>query len=274
MYHLSAIYIYPVKSLGGIPLREATAEIRGLAHDRRWMLTDENGVFLTQRELPEMALLQPSIENGHLVIRHRNKPMEPLTISLAPASYGEALTVSVWDDTCVAVHVSDVADAWFQEALNAPCCLVYMPDNSIRAIDPDYAQPGDFVSFADGYPFLIIGESSMAYLNEKLEIPLSIRQFRPNFVFSGNAPHEEDEWKNFSIGSVRFRGTKPCGRCQIPTIDQETSIQGKEPSATLAKYRRFGHKINFGMNVCLDGAPGVVRVGEELVVLEKMEGIL
>lgn len=268
MRNLTAIYIYPVKSLGGISLKEATAEMRGLAYDRRWMLTDADGIFLTQRELPEMALLQPSIENDHLVIRHRNKPMSPLSISLDPANYGEALMVSVWDDTCGAVHVSADADAWFQEALNSPCRLVYMPDNSIRPIDPDYAQPGDLVSFADGYPFLIIGESAMAYLNDKLETPLSIRRFRPNFVFSGNTPHEEDEWKDFSIGSVRFRGTKPCGRCQIPTIDQETSIQGKEPSATLAKYRRFGHKINFGMNVCLNGAPGIVRVGEEVVVEE------
>ncbi len=267
--NLIAIYLYPVKSLGGILLMEATAEKRGLVYDRRWMLTDADGVFLSQRELPEMALLQPSIENGHLVIRHRGKPLEPLPIPLDPTSYGEPLTVTVWDDTCAAVHVSEAADDWFCEALNSPCHLVYMPDDSVRPIDPDYAQPDDLVSFADGYPFLIIGEASMAYLNSQLEPPLSIRRFRPNFVFSGNVPHEEDEWKSFSIGSVRFRGTKPCGRCQIPTIDPETSIQGKEPSATLAKYRRFGHKINFGMNVCLGGAPGIVRVGEEVVVEEE-----
>lgn len=268
MMKITAIYLYPVKSLAGILLQEATAEKRGLEHDRRWMLVDAEGKFISQRELPEMTLLQPSIENGHLAIRHREKPMEPLFIPLDPASYGKARTVTVWDDTCAAVHVSEEADAWFREALNTPCHLVYMPDTSVRPVSPDYALPGDMVSFADGYPFLIIGEPSMAFLNSKLETPLSIRRFRPNFVFSGNAPHEEDEWKNFTIGSVRFRGTKPCGRCQIPTIDQETSIQGKEPSATLAKYRRFGNKINFGMNVCLNGAPGIVRVGEEVVVEE------
>jgi len=268
MMNLTAIYTYPVKSLAGISLQEATAEKRGLEYDRRWMLTDAGGMFLTQRELPEMALLQPAIENGHLVIRHRNKPQPPLAISLDPTDYGEPLTVAVWNDSCVAVHVSDAADAWFHEALNSPCRLVYMPDNSIRPIDPDYAQPGDMVSFADGYPFLILGESSMAYLNDKLETPLSIRRFRPNFVFSGASPHEEDTWKRFSIGKVSFRGTKPCGRCQIPTIDPETSIQGKEPSATLAKYRRVGHKINFGLNLCLNGAVGIVRVGEEVVVEE------
>lgn len=266
---LTAINLYPVKSLAGISLKEATAEKRGLEYDRRWMLTDAGGMFLSQRELPEMALLQPSIENGHLLIRHLGKPLVPLSIPLDPASYGEPRRVTIWDDTCAAVHVSEDADAWFCEALNATCHLVYMPDNSVRPISPEYALPGDMVSFADGYPFLIIGEPSMAFLNSKLETPLSIRRFRPNFVFSGNAAHEEDEWKSFSIGSVRFRGTKPCARCQIPTIDPETSIQGKEPSATLAKYRRFGHKINFGMNVCLDGAPGVVRVGEEVVVHEK-----
>ncbi len=265
---LTAIYIYPIKSLAGISLQEATAETRGLEYDRRWMLTDAAGMFLTQREFPEMALLQPAIEKGHLVIQHRSKPLEPLSIPLDPASYGEPRTVTIWDDTCAALHVSEAADAWFRGALNAPCHLVYMPDNSVRPVSPDYALPGDMVSFADGYPFLIIGEPSMANLNSKLEKPLSIRRFRPNFVFSGNTPHEEDEWKSFSIGSVRFRGTKPCGRCQIPTIDQETAIQGKEPSATLAKYRRFGNKINFGMNVCLNGAPGVVRVGEEVVVEE------
>ena len=271
---ITAIYIYPVKSLGGISLLEANVEKRGLQYDRRWMLTDADGVFLTQRELPEMALLQPSIENGYLVIRHRSKPIEPLNVSLDPASYGEARPVTIWDDTCTAVHVSDVADAWFHEALNSPCRLVYMPDNSVRPVSPDYAVPGDMVSFADGYPFLILGEPSMAFLNSKLEVQLSIRRFRPNFVFSGNAPHEEDNWKRFTIGSVRFRGTKPCGRCQIPTIDPETAVQGKEPSATLAKYRRFDHKINFGMNVCLDGAPGIVRVGEEVVVEEKMGEVI
>ncbi|NUO02486.1 MAG: MOSC domain-containing protein [Saprospiraceae bacterium] len=265
---LTALYLYPVKSMGGISLQEATAEKRGLQYDRRWMLTDREGMFLSQRELPEMALLQPAIENGHLIIRHQSKPLEPLHIPLDPVGYGAPCTVRVWEDTCAAVHVGEHADAWFGKALNAPCHLVYMPDSSIRPVSPDYALPGDMVSFADGYPFLIIGEPSMAYLNSKLETPLSIRRFRPNFVFSGNVPHEEDEWKSFSIGSVRFRGTKPCGRCQIPAIDQETLIQGKEPTATLAKYRRFGHAINFGMNVCLNGAPGIVRVGEEVVVEE------
>jgi len=270
MMKITAIYLYPVKSLGGISLQEATAEKRGLEYDRRWMLTDESGVFLSQRELPEMALLQPAIENGHLVIRHRGKPLEPLSIPLDPASYGEPRTVTIWDDNCAAVHVSEDADTWFREALNSPCHLVYMPDNSVRPVNPDYALPGDMVSFADGYPFLVLGESSMAFLNDKLETPLSIGRFRPNFVFSGASPHEEDTWKRFSIGQVQFRGTKPCGRCQIPTIDQETLIQSKEPTATLAKYRRYGYKIIFGMNVCLDGSPGVVRVGEEVVVYEKM----
>lgn len=268
---LTAIYIYPVKSLAGIALQEAMAGLRGLEHDRRWMLTDMEGVFLTQREFPEMALLQPSLENDQLVIRHRTKPLEPLSISLREADYGEERTVTVWDSVCEALHVSEDADQWFSESLGAPCQLVYMHEDSVRPTDPDYGKAEDMVSFADGYPFLIIGEAAMNQLNSKLEEPLSIVRFRPNFVFSGGAPHEEDDWKNFSIGAVQFRGVKRCGRCQIPTIDPETGIFGKEPLPALTTYRRFERKLLFGMNVCLDSSPSMVRVGDLLIVKEKNE---
>ncbi len=266
---ITAINIYPVKSLGGISLAEALAESRGLAYDRRWMLTDREGVFLSQRELPEMARLHPALDNDHLIIRHAAEAVEPLMVPLNPSSYGAYRKVTVWDSVCDAVHVSEEADSWFRKVLRAECQLVYMPDDSMRRPDPMYAKPDDIVSFADGFPFLIVGESSLEFLNNKLETPVSMNRFRPNFVFSGGLPYEEDRWRHFTIGAVHFRGVKTCGRCQIITIDQETLAQGKEPLATLAKYRNFANKVKFGMNLCLESAPGIIRVGEELLVLEQ-----
>ncbi|MCB0632215.1 MAG: MOSC N-terminal beta barrel domain-containing protein [Saprospiraceae bacterium] len=247
--YLSQIFIYPIKSLAGISLESTELTARGPKWDRRWMLVDENGRFLSQRELGQMALLQVQLADDHLRVEDRRGGRPDLKIPLASTA-GSEIPVTIWNDRCTAVTVSVDADRWFSEALGHSCRLVYMPEDSFRPVDPAYAAGPEFVSFADGYPYLILGEATLKHLNERLETPIEMLRFRPNLVFSGGHAFEEDEWQHFKVGQVRFRGTKPCARCQIPTIDPQTGIGAKEPTRTLATFRRKGNNIYFGMNAC------------------------
>jgi uncharacterized protein YcbX len=264
MLQLSEIWIYPVKSLGGIQLQESKVTDRGLELDRRWLLVDDNGRFLSQREHPELALFKPEIVGEFLRITHRTH-LEFIDIPLRPAfSDGVAkIKVTVWDDSIDAFEVSQTATDWFTKQLGISVRLVYMPQESERKLDPDYAITGTEInSFSDGYPFLIIGQSSLDDLNERLEVKIPMNRFRPNFVFTNGDPFEEDTWREFSIGNVSFIGVKPCDRCVMTTVDQEKGIvSGKDPLKTLAKYRNFGNKVLFGQNVIGLGL-GSVMIGD------------
>lgn len=245
---LTEIWIYPIKSLGGIRLTKAPVFEKGLAYDRRWMLVDEEGVFLTQRVYPEMALLKLTMDNEQLTIVHSLNKKSHI-ISLHPRTRNEQKEVTIWDDTVKAFEVSTETSLWFSEILSMTCKLVFFPEENVRTVDPQYALNDENVSLADGYPFLIIGEASLADLNSKMESPLPMNRFRPNFVFSGGQPFEEDHWKEFTIGSNRFLGVKPCSRCVLTTVDQETAVKGTEPLRTLATYRKWNNKIFFGQNL-------------------------
>lgn len=249
---LSQIWIYPIKSLGGIRLTQAKVLEKGLELDRRWMLVDENGVFMTQRDNPTMALFKLKIEKEELKITYSpNSAFH--SISLHPNVLEKNERVVIWDDTVTACEVSKETSAWFSTILNLKCRLVYFPEENSRAVDPIYKVNDEHVSLADGYPFLIIGQESLNFLNSKLTQAIPINRFRPNFVFTGGEPNEEDTWRSFTIGSNRFAGVKPCARCAIPTINQETAEKGIEPTRTLATYRKKENKILFGQNlVALD----------------------
>jgi uncharacterized protein YcbX len=245
---LSEIWIYPIKSLGGIRLAQAKVLEKGLEYDRRWMLVDENGVFMTQRDNPTMALFKLKIENRELKIVHSQQSTGH-SISLHPPNFENQERVTIWDDTVTACEVSKESSAWFSTLLNLKCRLVYFPEENSRAVDPVYKVNDEHVSLADGYPFLIIGQGSLNFLNSKLSQAIPMNRFRPNFVFTGGKPNEEDTWRNFTIGGNRFVGVKTCARCAIPTINQETSEKGIEPTRTLATYRRNENKILFGQNL-------------------------
>lgn len=263
MLTLTDIYVYPIKSLGGIRLTEAEVEMRGLKYDRRWLLVDENGRFLTQRTFAGMALLEVSLLEEGLSIRHRSRPeVAPLLVPYE-GNQNNLIPVSIWDDICPAQLVSPAADAWFSAVLGRPVRLVRMPATTRRPVDPDIVPAGAVVSFADAYPFLVIGQAALDHLNGQLAEPVPMNRFRPNFVFSGGEPHAEDRWTNFWIGSVPFRGVKPCARCVVTTINQATATAGNEPLRTLARYRTWNKKVFFGMNV-LGMAAGTVRVGDEV----------
>ncbi|PWV46516.1 MOSC domain-containing protein [Chitinophaga sp. S165] len=259
MLTVSALYIYPVKSLGGFSLPAATLTDRGFKYDRRWMLIDENDRFISQREVAVMAFLNATIGEEHLLVTDKRTgdlimiPYEPLT--------SETITVSVWDDTCVAQRVSDEADTWFSQHLGMPCRLVYMPDSTQRTVDANYAHNQEITSFSDGYPLLIIGQASLDDLNSRLTSPLPMNRFRPNIVFTGGLPFQEDDMKQFNIGDIQFSGVKPCARCVITTIDQETGVKAKEPLKTLSTYRAKNQKIYFGQNLLFNGS-GTISVGD------------
>lgn len=265
---ITALYIYPIKSLAGIEVPKAKVESRGFQHDRRFMLVDENNQFITQRNHAKMALLQPELTATEIIVRHKAEDINPLKISLDEPNTSPEM-VTIWDDTCPAKPVSSKADEWFSTVLGMKCRLMYMHDESIRQADQRYAiKETDKVSFADGYPYLMISEESLAQLNEKLDEPIDMRRFRPSIVFKGGKPHEEDEIRKVFCNGIEMYGVKPCARCVMTTVNPDTSEKGKEPLKTLSIYRQIGSKILFGENFIATSG-GELKVGYLLKVLER-----
>ena len=261
MLTLTEINIYPIKSLGGISLQSAEVEERGLKYDRRWVLVDETNTFFTQRDFPEMALIKASVLEDGLKLQHKDKLTETLLIPFN-FDHSKKDKVVIWDDTVIGEFYNSLIDNWFSELLGIKCHLVKMPESTKRVVDEFYAK-NKIVSFADGYPFMIIGQSSLDDLNSRMEKPLPMNRFRTNFVFTGGKPFEEDNWKKFKIGDVIFEAVKPCARCVITTTDQETAERFKEPLLTLSKFRNFNNKVLFGMNLVCDSM-GQIRVGDKI----------
>lgn len=254
---LASIQVYPVKSLGGFAVPQVRLTDRGLEHDRRWMLLDPDGRFVSQRECPIMACLHCSPqENGFRVtdLRSGNSIDVPWQLSV-----GEPIQATVWDDAVELMQGAEHMHTWFREVLQRPVRLAYMPESTIRLTDPRYANVP--VALNDGYPSLIISQTSLDDLNAKLRTPVPMDRFRPNFVISGGVPFQEDHWKSVTIGEVRFSIVKPCARCVIITTDQRTGSRAQEPMRTLANYRAVGNKVAFGMNATYIGQ-GSVQVGD------------
>jgi len=267
---LSGIFIYPVKSLGGISLPAAELTPRGLRHDRRWLIVDDRNRFLTQREHAEMALLAVEPAYNGFLLRHRQRPdLLPLYIPFE-ATPEKTLFVTIWDDMVFAWRGTPEADAWLSDALGRACKLVYMSDMVRREVEPDKPElnpAGALVSFADGYPYLLASEESLAKLNNQLAEPVPMDRFRPNLVVRGLPEADgERQWADFQIAGQAFRSVRECGRCVVTTIDQATAQKhrGSEPLRTLATYRQQGKKIMFGQNVT-GPADGRVQVGDEVV---------
>lgn len=264
--YLRNIYIYPVKSLGGIALTQTEVEQTGLQHDRRWMLVDQQGNFLSQRTFAQMAMLQVSLAKDGLVITHKKESLQPLNIPF-DITAGEELTVQIWDDVCKAMEVNKMANDWFSAALQLKAKLVYMPTTTHRLVDINYAGNNEVVSFADAYPIMMIGQSSLDDLNNRLTQPVLMNRFRPNLVFNGGTAFCEDAFASFNIGEVAFRAVKPCSRCVLTTINQESGEKGNEPLKTLSTFRKVNNKILFGQNLLHLNA-GTIKVGDELTVTQ------
>jgi uncharacterized protein YcbX len=265
---LSELNIYPIKSLAGISLQSAQVEDRGLQFDRRWMLVDAKRQFITQREAPRMAAVKIEVDKDSLSASvNGNK----ISIPATPET-GNIANVKIWSSSVKGEFYPDEINRWFSDAIGASCRLVVMPETTKRKVNPFYAvrKFRDTVSFADGYPFLLIGEASLADLNSRLEEPVPMNRFRPNFVVSGSEPFAEDDWRRIRIGSTEFYVVKPCARCVITTIDQARGEKtGKEPLKTLSGYRNRNGNALFGQNLIADKPGGTVHIGDAVEVLER-----
>ncbi len=259
---LTGLYRYPVKSLRGEALKRMEVGPRGPVMDRHWMVVNEKGRFLTQRELPRMVLVKPRITDRGLALEAPGMP--PLEV--APEG-DELLEVQVWNDRLAARVMNPEADRWLSDFLGLPCRLVYLPEETKRQVDLEYAKPGDQTGFSDGFPFLLISQPSLDDLNRRMGRALPMERFRPNLVVEGCEPYAEDRWKRIRIGEIEFRVVKPCSRCVIPSVNPETGKrEGNEPLKTLMSYRKEGNKVFFGQNLIHDGT-GVLEVGMPVEVL-------
>ena len=268
--HLAGLFIYPVKSLRGFAAPAADLDALGFVGDRRFLVVDESGQFLTQRTLPRMALIETALTARDLVLRapHGGACAVPLRAT-APA---EILSVRIWKSEGLLAEDCGVEVAvWLSDFLRTPCRLVRIGEKFTRPIvKPGKSRPGDILNFADGYPFMILSEASLADLNARLAAPLPLNRFRPSFVVSGCAAFAEDTWTRLQVGAVTFRTAGPCARCPITTTDQLTAERGKEPLRTLATYRRDPEDptdVNFGQNLIHETKSGTLRVGDKIVLL-------
>ncbi|MFJ6084571.1 MOSC domain-containing protein [Streptomyces sp. NPDC092369] len=269
---LQSIHIHPVKAFRGLAPRQADVEPWGLAGDRRWVLIDAGGKVVTQRQQPRLALAAAELVPGGGV-RMSAPGMEPLTVSV-PRPVG-TVPVEIFRDKVEGVLAEDkAAHAWCSAYLDVDVRLVHMDDPAVRRpVDPEYARPGETVSFADGYPLLATTIASLDALNSLVaqgdhsaEGPLPMNRFRPNVVLSGTAAWAEDDWTRIDIGEVPFRVAKTCGRCVVTTTDQRTADRGREPLHTLGRHRRIGGKLVFGQNL-VPLARGTIRVGDPVTIV-------
>jgi uncharacterized protein YcbX len=267
---LTALRRYPVKSLRGDDLGEATVEPWGLSGDRRWMVVDGDGLVITARECNRMLLLHPTPTDEGLVIR---APDLADLVVLRPNAVDQR-PVELWASRLSAARAAPEADAWLSAAMRRTVHLVYLDDPTRRPTSPEFSNVEDRVSFADGFPLLLTSESSLAALNHEVvtrsegaHAALSMVRFRPNVVVSGAPAWAEDDWRRIRIGAAEFRAVKGCARCVLTTIDPDTAVRAKEPIASLARLRRWDGKTWFGVNLIPD-TPGVtIRVGDPVEIL-------
>ncbi|GMQ88108.1 MAG: MOSC domain-containing protein [Gammaproteobacteria bacterium] len=263
---VTEINIYPIKSTRRIGLTESEVLPRGLPWDRRWMLVDDEGKFMTARQHPILAVVETCFAGNVMQVNVADRPT--LQLSLQPPA-GETMAVTVWKDQCDALLAGEEADAWFSEYLGVSCRLVQMTDELVRGVNPNFGRPGDEVSFADGFPLLLLSEASLHDLNSRLDEAVSMRRFRPNLVVDGEQPYAEDNWQRLRVGEVEFAGVKNCSRCVFTTIDPDTGVKhpGKEPLRTLSSYRRRPEGgVYFGQNL-IPRSGGIIRVGDAVEIL-------
>ncbi len=256
---ISELNIYPVKSLAQISLQHSLLDRFGLHMDRRWMLVDEKGMMLTQRQLPRMCLIKTQLHDNQLQLSADG--MDALIIQQNAHSIRQ---VQVWNDKCQAQDCGNAAAEWLSFFLNKECRLVYFADDEIRQVDTQYARSGDTTAFSDGFPLLLISQASLDDLNQRLEVPVSMARFRPNIVVSGCSAFAEDAWKEMKINQINFRIVKPCSRCVIPSIDLKTAQKQSIVTQTLSQYRMRDNKIFFGQNVIADNT-GELSIGMEVI---------
>lgn len=269
MYSLSELYRYPVKSTACEPLDSVRLDALGLEGDRRWMVVEaSNGRFLTQRLLPQMGRIEARWQDGFNALRLRAPGMDDLFVPV-PESDDNLRGVLIWRDMLQVPDAGAEAAQWLSTFLGREVRLVQMPEQRARQVDTAYAEPGEHVHFADGFPLLLIGQGSLDDLSAKVGRPLEMLRFRPNLVVAGAEPFAEDGWKRIRIGDVTFKVAKPCSRCILTTIDPHTGERdaAREPLATLLGYRNVNGEAMFGQNLLAENR-GELKLGMPVEVLE------
>eukprot|EP00981_Chlorochromonas_danica_P003671 scaffold681_cov173-Ochromonas_danica.AAC.34 len=284
---VKGLYVYPIKSCKGIKVGSVEVTKRGFKFDRWFMIVDHKNSFITQRKYRKMALITPVLleKEGVMVITAPEMP--ELRIPLAYPFTASEIDVKVWDDICRAVVIEE-AGSWFADYLNVPGLrLVRMANDCIRPTEPDYAPNGQ-AAFSDGYPYLVASEAGLDSLNSRLEIPIPMDRFRPNIVFGNTKAFAEDGWKKISIESgdgnrLVLSIVKPCARCPIPNIDQQTTISDPAPTIAMKTFRtgaelgydnpKWKREVFFGQNAVADDqlpsvSPTKVVVGANVAILE------
>lgn len=270
--HLSGLFVYPVKSLRGCVVATAVVDELGLRDDRRFLVVDEHGRFLTQRTLPRMAVIATALDPHTLTLSAPG--IDPLAVPRA-APGASLQPVTIWKHQGVlAEDCGDGPAGWLAGILGVRCRLMRVGADFHRQVLKPQARPGDRIAAADAEPFLVVGEASLADLNDRLVAQggeaLPMNRFRPNLVIAGGEPFAEDGWARLRIGEIVFRSGGPCARCIVTTTDQLTGERGKEPLRTLATYRRDPDDptdVNFGQNLIHETKSGILRVGDSVEIL-------
>ncbi len=266
MPRICALNVYPLKSARGTHVDTLELDDRGALNDRRWMVVDDRGMFVSQREQSKMALVAPTMTPDGLEL---SAPGMPTLGVSRPPDYAPSIQGQVWDGHCEVRLADDEAHRWFSTYLGGSYRLVFQGDDAVLPMLPKYAgaitEPRR-IALTDGAPLLLIGQASLDDLNSRLRVPLPMNRFRPNIVVDGTMPYEEDSWTRFESAGVLFEVANACPRCVTTTVDQATGIRSDEPLRTLATYRKVASGVIFGKNVTHHGA-GRLRLGEELRVL-------
>lgn len=260
MQMLTDIYIYPIKSVKAVSQPAAHVEEQGLRFDRRYMLVDTQGKFITGRTHPQLTQIE--VQFSQKLLRLSAPEMPALTIN--PDNFTAKMqTGQVWADKVNAVHCHNDYDQWFSEYLQQPCQLLFFGRETQRFIKNRETQ----VSFADAYPLLLINQTSVDFLNARLQSPVTALHFRPNIVVKGDFPFIEDSWSRILIGEVEFEVSKPCSRCLFINVDPQTGVADQEePLNTLAKFRYHQGNIDFGQNL-IPLNSGMIRTGDEIKII-------
>lgn len=263
MIEVASLHIYPVKSARGISLSAMPIDLVGPVNDRRWMVIDEQGHLVTQREIAALGQVGAVPSAAGVRLEASGHPALDVVV---PPDAAPRIVATVWDDTVTAADAGDPAHRWLRTVLGAPLRLVHFPTTTHRRTDPDYDPIGGQVGFADGFPFLVVEAASLDDLNGRLATPLPMNRFRPNIVVRGATAFAEDGWKRIRIGEIDFDLVKPCARCVVTTTDQDTGTRAAEPLRTLATFRKRGSGVMFGMNA-VHRATGSIAVGDPVTIV-------
>ncbi|MGY4515110.1 MOSC N-terminal beta barrel domain-containing protein [Lysobacter sp. HA18] len=264
--HVASLHIHPLKSCAQLDVDTLDVTPRGPVGDRRWLAVDADGNFLAARKHPRLVGIRALPDAQGVVLSASGEA--PIHVPV-PRHDAPRRHVVIWDDRVEAIDAGDAAAAWLTRYLNLPARLVHMDDSVHRPVDPDYAIDGDEVSFADGYPLLVISQAALDDLNGRLASPVPMVRFRPNIVVAGTAPHAEDDWRRVRIGDVEFDAVKLCTRCVFTTIDPATMTRDPdgEPLRTLLTYRRTPKGVAFGMNLIPRGT-GRIAIGDAVTPID------